>query len=102
MAEVSGEDVEEDEENGRISSREVVYEPQHAVIDQLSVSASGTPSEDWLFQRRLFLNFEVLNPKQHKVDERPRLIAEIHACNVVQTDLYIAIWFTALAIPFES
>lgn len=29
-------------------------------------STSGSSSESWLYRRRLFLNFEVLKPKQHK------------------------------------
>ena len=65
--EVQSEDLEEDEELGRKLSLEVSLKLQDAAVDQASISGSGTQSEDWLFQRRLFLHFEVLNPKQHKV-----------------------------------
>lgn len=67
MKEVRSKDVEEDGELRRVSSCEVEYEPKLEAVDQVSISGSGTQSEDWVFQRRLFLNFEVLNPKQHKV-----------------------------------
>lgn len=35
-----------------------------AASDETSVS--GTSSEEWLYRRRLFLHFEVLNARQHK------------------------------------
>ena len=47
-----------------------------AAPDELGSSVSGThSSSDRLFQRRLFLHFEILNPGQHKVS--PRLSAEV-------------------------
>lgn len=43
---------------------DVEYEYRRSIPSE---SASTTSSERWLFQRRLFLNFEVLRPGQHKV-----------------------------------
>lgn len=67
MAGVQGKDVEEDGGLTRIPSTEVEYQQDTTLGDQASISGSGTQSDDWIFRRRLFLNFEVLNPKQHKV-----------------------------------
>ncbi len=78
MTEFESKDVEDDGEVERASSCEVEYEPKAGAVDQVSVSGSGTQSESWLFQRRLFLHFEVLNTRQHKA--RHKFMHCFHLC----------------------
>lgn len=51
---------------GKPEASEDEASSRHTIATVDGASVSGTSSEEWFFKRRLFLHFEVLNPRQHK------------------------------------